>query len=102
MVSARVIDKQAEEQGDIAIAIDDGIEEGTKRGYLVSRTSDAPIDHVEDPRRENHQAGVEKESGLPIAARVSEQSGSDMVNRESREGAGICTAVREGEFAAAA
>jgi hypothetical protein len=88
-LTAGVEDEQAEEESDVGVAVEDGIEEGAKDGDLVGEAGDAPIDHVKEARTEDDEGGVEEHANVGVGARVAEEEGGDHIDDEAEEGEGV-------------
>src|SRR5262245_26613625 len=84
-VGASVVNQQAEEQGHVAVAIDDRIKKSAKYCYLVSGAGDTAIHHVENAGADDHQAGREEHALLVGAVGVAEQHcGQDVDNQPNK------------------
>src|SRR5258708_21957345 len=66
MVGARVINQKAEEQSNVAIAVDHGIKEAAEGCDLIGSAGHAAIHHVKDTGPDDHQSGVWKHSGVVL------------------------------------
>ena len=66
-VAAGIEDQQAEEQGDVGVAVDDGVEEGAEDGDLLGLAGHAAVHHVEDAGADDDQPGVEETCGRNCA-----------------------------------
>src|SRR5664279_1327745 len=79
MVDARVIDQQSEEQNHVGIAVNHGVEERAKHGYLVGAAGHPAIDHVEDAGPDDHQTCIEKHAaGIGGVGMSKQECGGDV------------------------
>ena len=89
-VAAGVVDEQAEEDGDVGVAVDDGIKERTEDGDLVGLARDAAVDHVKDAGADDDEAGVDEHAdGVVVAAGEAEEERGDDVDEQADEGEGV-------------
>ena len=88
-VAAGVEDDQAKEEGDVGVAVEDGVEEGAKDGDLVGEAGDAAVDHVKEAGSDDDEASVEEHADVVVGARVAEEEGGDDVDDEADEGEGV-------------
>src|SRR5262249_26792351 len=86
VIGAGVVNQKSEEQSNVTVAIDDGIEKSTESSYLVSGASYPAVHHIEDPRADNHQPRIEKHSWIVVRVSVTKQDSSDSVDHQTNEG----------------
>src|SRR5581483_2907804 len=84
-VCSSVINQQSEEQGHIAIAIHDRVEERTKTRNLIRGARYASVHQVKETRSNDDQAGVEEHPSLILSRGVSEQNCRHDVNDQPHE-----------------
>ena len=85
-VDSPVVDEKAEEEDNVGIAVDDGVEEGSEDCHLVGLASDAPVDHVEEAGAEDNAAGVEEHDSSVGSVGLAEEEGGNDVDDEADEG----------------
>ncbi len=96
-VAASVEDEQTEEEGDVGVAVEDGVKEGAEDGDLVGLAGDAAVDHVKEAGADDDEAGVEEHANVVVGARVAEEEGGDNVDEQADEGEGVGRDPRERE-----
>ena len=96
-VGTGVVDQQSEEQGDIAVAVDDGIEEAAELRDLVSSASDAAVNHVEDSGADDDQACVDEHALLVFGVGVTEKKSRNDIDQQADEGEGVRRDLGQGE-----
>ena len=85
-VAARVEDEEPEEEDDIGVAVDDGIEECSEDGDLLGLAGDASVHHVKDARADDDQAGEEEHADVVLLITEAEEDGSAGIDDEPEEG----------------
>ena len=88
-IAAGVEDEQAEEEGDVGVAVEDRVEEGAEDGDLVGLAGDAAVNHVEEAGTDDDEAGVEEHADVVVGACVAEEEGCNDVDDEADEGEGV-------------
>ena len=88
-IAARVEDQESEEENDVGVAVDDGVEESSEDGDLVSLAGNAAIDHVEDAGADDDEAGIEEHSDVILLVAKAEEHGGGGVDDETEEGENV-------------
>lgn len=101
-IATRVEDQESEEEDDVGVAVDDGIEEGSEDGDLVGLAGNAAVDHVKDACADDDEAGEEKHADVVLLIAEAEQDCRAGVDDEAekredvRRDAGERKAVNDG------
>src|SRR3974390_89554 len=96
-IGAGVVNQKTEEQGNVTVAVDDGIEETAELGDLVGGAGHAAVHHVEDARTDDYEPGVEKHALLVVGVGEAKQEGCDDVDQQADEGKGVGRNVSESQ-----
>src|SRR5260370_525258 len=80
-----VVNKQAEVEGDIAITIDNRIEEGAELSHLAGGASDAPIHHVKNASANDDESGVKKHPRLILRGCIPEEERCGDIDQQANK-----------------
>ncbi len=96
-VAAGVEDQQTEKEGYIGVAVEHRVEEGAEDGDLIGLAGDTAIDHIEESRADDDQAGVKEHADVVFRACIAEEERGDYVDEEADEGERVGRDTRQSE-----
>src|SRR5271170_4039496 len=85
-IAARVKNEESEEEDNVGVAVDDGIEEGSEDGDFIGLAGDAAVDHVKDAGGDDDQGGIQEETNIVAFIGEAKEDGGAGVDDESDEG----------------
>ena len=79
-VAASVEDEKAEEESDVGVAVEHGVEERTEDGDLIGLAGNAAVHHVKQPGADDDEAGIQEHPHVVFCTRVTEKEGRDDID----------------------